>query len=954
MRKYIQVLCLVIVFGLSSEYSQAATFTSTASGLWNNVSIWVITNGVDADGIPDDDDDVIISNSHSVYVNVASTVRSVTVGTSDELYTAYLYIANGVELNIAENCYIYSGGYSGPDFENGIFEPTTAYKRLSVGTSSGAGNNTKLIIGGNLIIAASDVLDIDNIYTGVQLMGSSQLLLAGNISLPHNRGGLTAAATATVTLNGSSSQQIYMAHGTGIKYPNLIVDGNYVTIIGSPGGEIGFVSGDLIVKKGVFNNSGRQIKVSRDIVVENEASFHLSGGSTISVETGTNLVLDGKLVTEHVDGLGGFKPLGTINFGPDSEIEYYGNTAGQFAGFQWFPTISSCPKLSFSNTLGTAMDKSVTVEDLTINANGILNGNGSSPEITVTNNWTNNGIFNGQTSTVRLAGNAGALLGTGANNFHHLIIDSGVDFSAPQTLTVSGSLTVNVGGSFNHNNGRVVFKPTGGAQQTSGVGQFWDVTVDGSGVVFNGQDTINHELYLRSGTSSIQSSASLALNLNSGYINPDGNGGLVGNVHFFKSASTKGYTGLSFPIATTVSNLNSGGFQNIYKYDDQATPYQLVKQAAATVLDADAKAYACHASFNNSENPTIRLTGNYNNTRNEVVVPVVSNPRNGTFVSGVTGWNMIGNPFAFDVDWDELIVNPANSSVYSGIYFQKSNGMESYVGGVPAGSNRIAPMQGFMVYLFNPGNTSYTANFTFDKASGLQSTNILKRKAPITNVLKLNVTDGTNSDVTYVRLTDDATVDFDPQLDAYKFRNSGNVPSFFSYLNGTNYSINSVPESFSRYTLPLAFEPKVAGSYSITLSEEYTYDLPYEIYLEDKFLNVLHPIASEPYTFNTNLNEGAARFALHFENSVITAMEGASSKLVRVHTEGRDITVHGLQIEEPAEICLYDIAGRLIARHNGVDLRNKSFDLKSGNSAGIYIVTIISGEKAHSERVVVY
>jgi|GEM_PF-1381919 len=943
MRKYIQVLCLIPILGFLTDYSQAATFTSNGSfGVWSNPASWVVS-GSDDDGVPDADDDVIIANSDFVTVTANAELLSLSVGTSNGANLAGVLIEDGVELNILGECRIYSGGaLPTPPFTSGI-------KDIYVGSFSGTGTGSKLIIGGDLIITATN-----NTFAGIRLIGEAQLELNGSMNLPNNRGFLDAGEDATVTLNSSAPQQIYMAHGTGIKYPNLIVDGNYVTIIGNSGGEIGFVSGDLIVKKGIFNNSGRQIKVSRNIVVDNEASFHLSGGSTISVETGTNLVLDGKLVTEHVDGLGGFKPLGTISFGPDSEIEYYGNTAGQFAGFQWFPTISSCPKLSFSNTLGTAMDKSITVEDITINANGILNGNGSSPEITVTNSWTNNGTFNGQTSTVRLAGNATALLGTGANNFHNLIIDSGVDFSAPQTLTVSGGLTVNPGGSFVHNEGRVVFAQPGASRGTSGVGQFWDVTIVG-GVNFDGQDTINHELYLQTGSiSSIN--GTLTLDLNTGYINPEGNGGLNGNLTLIKSASKKGYTAVSLPVGASVSDLKSAGFEYVFRYDDKDAPHYLIPLSDATVLAADGKAYACHSAETNSSNPIIRVSGAYNNTRATVSVPVVSTPVNGQFAAGYTGWNLIGNPFAFDVDWDELLEVSGNTAIYPGVYYQMGDYFQPYIAGVPAGNyNELGPMQGVMVYLPNPGNTPINNTFTFSKEAGLGSSNILRRKVQPTNVLKLNVSNGQYSDATYVRLSSDATVGFDPDMDAYKFRNGGSVPSFFSYKDGVNYSINSVPDMFAKYSMLLAFEPKVAGTYTITLSEEYTYDLPYEIYLEDKVLNVMHPIGiDQSYTFSTNLEERSGRFTLHFENAVITAIEGVNSGFVRVFSKGRDVTLTGADIEEAADVRLYDVAGRMIAEYNKVDLHNKTFSFKVGTTPGVYIVNIVAGEKIRSERVVIY
>ena len=72
--EFLSVIFLIFS-GLLFTDSQAAVITSTPSGgLWNNTATWV--GGV----IPVSTDDVIISNSSIVTVDVVVTVKSVTVG----------------------------------------------------------------------------------------------------------------------------------------------------------------------------------------------------------------------------------------------------------------------------------------------------------------------------------------------------------------------------------------------------------------------------------------------------------------------------------------------------------------------------------------------------------------------------------------------------------------------------------------------------------------------------------------------------------------------------------------------------------------------------------------------------------------------------------------------------------------------------------------------------------
>lgn len=953
-------------------------------GYWSAESTWV--NGVPAPG-----DSVIIADGAIVYLDEDSNVESIVVGSSDNSAGVALIIQDGVSLTV-NSCTVRNGGGWGPPkvIYVGSIDPITSVK--------GTGMNSVLNISGNLFIKG-----LANPNAGVELIGSSQLKIAGNIVLPNNYGFLTATDMdlASVTLNGAT-QQVYMRHGTAIEYPNLVVDGSSVTIVGNTGGQPGYVGGDLIVKNGgVFNNSGRQLKVDKDIFVEEGANFHLSGGSTITVDNETKFTLYGKLITEHVNGLAGVSPLHGIDFGANAEIEFAG-LLSQKTGFDNFDSIDVYPKLIFNNKNITNLDDSIRVRDIEIKNNATFNGNGHSYDIIVTNSWLNNGTFAGNTSTVRFEQNITSIQGAGVNNFRHLTlgqdvhitdpvsltingnltleegsslvgdqsitvvgnigVGSGAEFTAPETLTVGGNLVINSSGTFNNGHGtygRVVFNGTGGAYQTSGVGNFKDVTVDGSGIIFNGSaDTIKGELYLKTGLATVQGGASLTLDLNTGFINPNGHANLSGNVNFIKRTEHLGNTFLSFPLQTTIENLKAGGFHTIYRFDEtlpSASSY--VTQQSGAVLNSG-HGYTCFASRSRTSNPVVNLAGPYDNIRRDVSVSLTSTPQDGVFIPGKTGWNLVGNPYAFNLDWDKVVNNPANSSIRKSIHYFTGDAYLAYVGGVPSGDNNIIPaMQGFMVYLENSTTTSLSSSLVLSKddATGEHNAKPLYRKAAITNVLKLSVNKGALSDATYVRLSDEATLDFDSELDAVKMKNSGSIPSFYSNLNGIGYSINSVPETFSRFTLPLAFEPKEAGQYTINLSEEYVYNLPYEIYLEDKALNVLHPIGSDQeYVFSTNLNESASRFALHFENPVITAINGMVNNFIRVFSEGKEISIHGIHVDGLADINVYDITGRLISRYDKVDLDNKTFRFKAENATGMYIVTVVSGGKSYSERVVLY
>lgn len=85
-----------------SSYVNSATFTSVASGNWNNAATWS-QSGADSDGIPDSNDDVIISTGNTVSIVVTSSGNNITVngtlsiGVGSPLYVWGNYTMDGIE-----------------------------------------------------------------------------------------------------------------------------------------------------------------------------------------------------------------------------------------------------------------------------------------------------------------------------------------------------------------------------------------------------------------------------------------------------------------------------------------------------------------------------------------------------------------------------------------------------------------------------------------------------------------------------------------------------------------------------------------------------------------------------------------------------------------------------------------------------------------------------------------
>lgn len=149
----------------------------------------------------------------------------------------------------------------------------------------------------------------------------------------------------------------------------------------------------------------------------------------------------------------------------------------------------------------------VAAESITIGSDDTLNSSGSSYNINVYKNWTNNNSFVPQSGTVTFVGTSTGNIARGTSAFNNLTFSGvgGVWTFSTSTLTLNGSMTIatgtvtlpngtttigasfsNTGGTFLHNNGEVRMTSTAGGRTitqraTAFLNQFYDLVFSGNG-----------------------------------------------------------------------------------------------------------------------------------------------------------------------------------------------------------------------------------------------------------------------------------------------------------------------------------------------------------------------------------------------------------------------------------------------------------------------------------------
>ncbi len=186
-----------------------ATFTSIASGDWNGgLTVWAETVADDADNIPDGDDIVIISNAHTINMNVNAASGNLTINGTGNLF----FNTNTRTLNVGGDLTM-----------NGNSQIT------------GSNNNRILNLAGNFLIPAGQIGSIGGIQfnqtaprtftvsgtftptsaTGAKSIGDVTINSAGTWSATSNENyatnnftmfngaTLSGSSTATITINGN-------------------------------------------------------------------------------------------------------------------------------------------------------------------------------------------------------------------------------------------------------------------------------------------------------------------------------------------------------------------------------------------------------------------------------------------------------------------------------------------------------------------------------------------------------------------------------------------------------------------------------------------------------------------------------------------------------------------------------------------------------------------------------
>lgn len=280
------------------------------------------------------------------------------------------------------------------------------------------------------------------------------------------------------------------------------------------------------------------------------------------------------------------------------------------------------------------------------------------------------------------------------------------------------------------------------------------------------------------------------------------------------------------------------------------------------------------------------------------------------------GWNLIGNPYAFHISWDDVVEENEvfeNQCVESAIYMYNNTTANymTYVDGVSSNglTGLIDPFAAFFVKAIDQD-----VSFAISNTNSIDKV-VSKSIENESDVFRMFLSDGQTSDETVVRFAPDATSKFDICHDARKESSDSQVCQLSSLSSdGKWLSINTL-SSFSNITsVDLLINVNHKGTYNLS-ANTVNYFGDRMIYLLDKSTGVYTTINSQlAYTFDV-LNPGNVyKFMLVFANVNVPSFVKYDVNSVSVVISHSTISI--LNNPYPEELIISNLNGQVVYRNH--------------------------------------
>ena len=369
--------------------------------------------------------------------------------------------------------------------------------------------------------------------------------------------------------------------------------------------------------------------------------------------------------------------------------------------------------------------------------------------------------------------------------------------------------------------------------------------------------------------------------------------------------SVIGWNTISTPIVGGVTinePAEEEGTHDLYRYNEETMTWEYYKNTFSTLDLGRGYLYSNVADIDlawegvlNIKDVTVSLSYTDNNS--------------------LAGFNMVGNPFAYNITKDNFKTTSANLA--DGYYEIGYDG--SWIATTDGGS--IAPMSSVLVRTDKAEDITIAA-----KAQSVAKRNESK------SYLAINVANANHSDVAYV------SFDEGLGLDKINHRNA-DIPMISVPVEGKEYAIAKMNQDVTE--IPVTFKASAMGEYTISarsIACEFS-----QITLIDKQTGNTTNMLLEDYSFIATSNDDASRFVLKLDNG-----QQPTGDSHFAYVNNGEIIVSG--IEGNAVVRVMDVTGRLVTECNAtesVNIPTASF------RSGVYMIQMMDNNGVKVQKVII-
>ncbi|MEQ3661229.1 MAG: S8 family serine peptidase [Flavobacterium sp.] len=416
------------------------------------------------------------------------------------------------------------------------------------------------------------------------------------------------------------------------------------------------------------------------------------------------------------------------------------------------------------------------------------------------------------------------------------------------------------------------------------------------------------------------------------------------------------YTAWSSPTsgqqlqAFSPNTLANRFYQYLYTGTTTPTAYQAVASTANFVAG---KGYMIRSADNSS--PTVPTAHNGQFT---------GVPNNGIITQSVgIGYNLLGNPYASPMNGNTFLANnPSVGTLYfwthtipasGGVYPVNNFAAYTTLGGTAAAAGGATPNgfiqtgQGFYVQASVAGNTTFN---NAQRVNASTSTQFFRTSEENVEVEKhriwLNLNDSNNNyNQILVGYMDGATNAVDNMIDGLILDDSNSI--IYSIINSDKYVIQGKSLPFTdEDIIPLGINASTTGVYNISLENTDGLFTVQDVFLKDKYTNIIHDIKQSEYQFSTQDGIFEDRFEIVFKSSVLSHEDFANNNNnnVLVYTQNNQIEINSSK-ENITSVKMFDVLGRTIFNTENLGVKELTIVSLNTNNQALFIkVTLATGE----------